>query len=225
MLCCCAEEQTVQDRAETSFLPHRDFGWETNTPNYPDIRDRNHTFLSLMYFQIVGNISPFWNRNSGLTHSWDSVASTVQKATRTHTVLPASKIYMELLFLFNTSCWFTTTNHSAVFWSLWNTKSLLLLPGENPVCSSLPPAHGCSMGQSPHRRGIDTEHQAELPSSPLLLVWLPSACTSYDSKKGKPILQTPQCKMMMREETSEEMGKNSSTCTSWQIDKYHWENK
>lgn len=67
MLCCCAGEQTVQDRTETSFLPHRDFGWETNTQNYPDIRDRSHTFLREMYFRIVRNNSPFWSRNSGLT--------------------------------------------------------------------------------------------------------------------------------------------------------------
>lgn len=179
-----------------------------------------------MYFQIVRNNSPFWSRNSGLTHSWDSVARVAQKASRTHMVLPAPKIYMELLFLFNTFCWFTTINNFPVFWSLWNTKSPLLL-GENPVCNSLPPAHGCGTGKSLHRRGTDTDHLTELPSSLLLLVWLPSARIGCDGKKGKPILQTPQCKMMMREETpeTEEMGKDSSICTSCQIGKYDWENK
>lgn len=102
-----------------------------------------------------------------------------------------------------------------------------LLPlEENPVCSSVPPAHGCSMGLL-QRRGTNPEHQAELPSSPFPLAWLQSARTGCDDEEGKPLPQKARCKPMMREETpeTEEMGKDSSTRTSWQIGWYNWENK
>lgn len=87
---------------------------------------------------------------------------------------------------------------------------------------------GSSMGQSLYRRGTNTKHQAELPSFlPIPLVGLQSALRDFDEEKGKPLPQMPQCKMMVGEEIpeTEEIGKDSATCTNWQIGKHNWENK
>lgn len=70
--------------------------------------------------------------------------------------------------------------------------------------------------------------QSCLSSSPFhSLVGLQSALRDCYEEKGKPLPQMPQCKMVVGEETpeTEEIGKDSATCTNWQIGKHNWENK
>lgn len=76
-------------------------------------------------------------------------------------------------------------------------------------------------------RPTPNTRQSCLPSSPFPPAGLQSALMDCDEEKAKPLPQMLQCKMMVREETpeTEEIGKDSATCTSWQIGKHNWENK